>query len=299
VSLPECADSSGEHRCAGVRGIRNAWVRGSIPRGGSILEPSNSEGCSHSGRVQEAHCREARRRAACRPRCEPFRRRLKQVSQGSRAEAGKQLGILAVDDERKRADIGFSSVPAMGRIRRHRCRPPRAILRRPAHPDRSRDGDSRRAVLRPIATMDFTEARRALDEHLLLTLRVAREARARVRSAGSLLFITGTSARRPGVGLTIAAIAAAVLVAITANLALELAPIRINLIAAGFVDTPLSATLLGDELEHRRDQLRSTLPIKPVVTADDVAALAVHTMTNSALTGATYDVDGGEQVVPR
>lgn len=151
----------------------------------------------------------------------------------------------------------------------------------------------------PIATMDFTEARRALDEHLLLTLRVAREARARVRSAGSLLFITGTGARRPGVGLTIAAIAAAALPAITANLALELAPIRVNLIAAGFVDTPLSATLLGDELEQRRDQLRSTLPIRRVVTADDVAALAVHTMTNTALTGATYDVDGGEQIVAR
>ena len=151
----------------------------------------------------------------------------------------------------------------------------------------------------PIATMDFTEARRALDEHLLLTLRVAREASARVRSAGSLLFITGTGARRPGVGLTIAAIAAAALPAITANLALELAPIRVNLIAAGFVDTPLSATLLGDDLEQRRDQLRSTLPIKRVVTADDVAALAVHTMSNAALTGATYDVDGGEQIVPR
>jgi NAD(P)-dependent dehydrogenase (short-subunit alcohol dehydrogenase family) len=130
-------------------------------------------------------------------------------------------------------------------------------------------------------------------------LRVAREARARVRSAGSLLFITGTGARRPGVGLTIAAIAAAALPAITANLALELAPIRVNLIAAGFVDTPLSATLLGDELEQRRDQLRSTLPIRRVVTADDVAALAVHTMTNTALTGATYDVDGGEQIVAR
>jgi NAD(P)-dependent dehydrogenase (short-subunit alcohol dehydrogenase family) len=298
MAVQMCPGGLGEQWWAGVRGIRNAWVRGSIPRGGSTLEPSNSGGCSHSGRVQQAHCREARRRAASRPRCEPFRRRLKHVSQGSRAEAGKQLGILAVADERKRADIRFSSVPAMGRIRRHRRRPPRAILRRPAHPDRSRDGDSRRAVLRPIATMDFTEARRALDEHLLLTLRVAREARARVRSAGSLLFITGTGARRPGVGLTIAAIAAA-LPAITANLALELAPIRVNLIATGFVDTPLSATLLGDELEQRRDQLRSTLPIKPVVTADDVAALAVHTMTNSALTGATYDVDGGEQVVPR
>jgi enoyl-[acyl-carrier-protein] reductase (NADH) len=41
------------------------------------------------------------------------------------------------------------------------------------------------------------------------------------------------------------------------------------------------------------------LPIRRVVGAADVAALAVHLMTNTALTGATYDVDGGEQVVSR
>ena len=89
----------------------------------------------------------------------------------------------------------------------------------------------------------------------------------------------------------------AALPALTANLALELAPVRVNLIAAGFVDTPLSASLLGDELENRRNQLRATLPIRRVVGPADVAALAVHIMTNTALTGATYDIDGGQQLV--
>ena len=72
---------------------------------------------------------------------------------------------------------------------------------------------------------------------------------------------------------------------------------RVNLIAAGFVDTPLSAELLGDQLEERRNQLRTTLPIGRVVGPADVAALAVHIMTNTALTGATYDIDGGQQFV--
>ncbi len=85
--------------------------------------------------------------------------------------------------------------------------------------------------------------------------------------------------------------------ALVANLALELAPIRVNLIAAGFVDTPLSASLLGDELAKRRDELRATLPIGRVVGPADVAALAVHIMSNTALTGATYDIDGGQQLV--
>ena len=65
----------------------------------------------------------------------------------------------------------------------------------------------------------------------------------------------------------------------------------------GFVDTPLSASLLGDQLDARRDELRATLPIGRVVGPADVAALAVHLMTNTALTGATYDIDGGQQLV--
>jgi hypothetical protein len=82
-----------------------------------------------------------------------------------------------------------------------------------------------------------------------------------------------------------------------ANLPLELAPVRVDLIGAGFVDTPLSASLLGDDLEKRRSQLRATLPIRRVVGPADVAALAVHVMTTTALTGATYDIDGGQQLV--
>ena len=107
----------------------------------------------------------------------------------------------------------------------------------------------------------------------------------------------GTGARRPGIGRGVASVVTAALPALTANLALELAPVRVNLIAAGFVDTPLSASLLGDRLEHRLDELRATLPIKRVVGPADVAALAVHIMTNTALTGATYDIDGGQQFV--
>jgi NAD(P)-dependent dehydrogenase (short-subunit alcohol dehydrogenase family) len=145
--------------------------------------------------------------------------------------------------------------------------------------------------------MDIAQARRALDEHLLLVLQVARNAAGQVRPGGTLLFMGGTGGRRPGVGLGIVSTVTAALPALTANLALELAPIRVNLIAAGFVDTPLSASLLGDQLESRRERLRATLPIRRVVGPADVAALAVHIMINTALTGATYDVDGGQQLV--
>jgi NAD(P)-dependent dehydrogenase (short-subunit alcohol dehydrogenase family) len=97
--------------------------------------------------------------------------------------------------------------------------------------------------------------------------------------------------------MSLIAAGTAALPALVANLAVEVAPIRVNLIAAGFVDTPLSATLLGDGLDARRAELRATLPIGRVVGPADIAALAVHIMINTALTGATYDIDGGQQLV--
>jgi len=149
----------------------------------------------------------------------------------------------------------------------------------------------------PLAEMDFAEARRTVEEHLWLPLQLARIALREVRPGGSLIFMSGTGGRRPTVGLTVGGTLTAGSPALTANLALEIAPIRVNLIAAGFVDTPLSASLLGNRLEARREELRETLPIRRVVGPEDVAALAVHLMTNTALTGATYDIDGGQQLV--
>jgi NAD(P)-dependent dehydrogenase (short-subunit alcohol dehydrogenase family) len=149
----------------------------------------------------------------------------------------------------------------------------------------------------PLADMDFAAARRDIDDRILVALAVARYGSARMRPPGTLLFIGGTGGRRAGVGFTLISAMTAALPPLIASLALELAPIRVNLIAAGFVDTPLSASLLGDQLEARRAELRATLPIGRVVGPADVAALAVHVMTNTALTGATYDIDGGQQLL--
>jgi NAD(P)-dependent dehydrogenase (short-subunit alcohol dehydrogenase family) len=129
----------------------------------------------------------------------------------------------------------------------------------------------------------------------LTVLQVARNAAGKMKPGGTLLFMGGAGGRRPGIGMGLVPTVTVALPALIASLALELAPVRVNLIAAGFVDTGLSATLLGDQLESRRQQLRTTLPIRRVVGPADVAALAVHLMINTALTGATYDVDGGQQ----
>jgi NAD(P)-dependent dehydrogenase (short-subunit alcohol dehydrogenase family) len=149
----------------------------------------------------------------------------------------------------------------------------------------------------PLLEMDSADVREALSDHAVLGLEVARNARGKMRPGGTLLLMGGTGGRKISRDLGIVSAATAVLPPFTAALALALAPVRVNLIAAGFVDTPLSASLLGDGLDARRDELRTTLPIGRVVGPADVAALAVHIMSNTALTGATYDIDGGQQFV--
>ena len=148
-----------------------------------------------------------------------------------------------------------------------------------------------------LADMDIDDASSHVARHVRLILEVARHAVKTVRPGGALLFVSGTGARRPARGISISALLTVGIPALAANLALELAPIRVNVLAPGFVDTPLSGRLLGDQIDARRDELRATLPIGRVVGPEDVAALAIHVMANTALTGATYDVDGGQQLV--
>jgi NAD(P)-dependent dehydrogenase (short-subunit alcohol dehydrogenase family) len=151
---------------------------------------------------------------------------------------------------------------------------------------------------KPLLEMSADEVRDAVSDHAVLAFAVARHAAPKMRPGGTLLMMGGTPGRRISRALGIVSAATATLPPLISALALEIAPVRVNLIAAGFVDTPLSAELLGEHLEERRAELRATLPIGRVVEPADVAALAVHIMSNTALTGATYDIDGGQQFLP-
>ena len=138
----------------------------------------------------------------------------------------------------------------------------------------------------------------SLGRRVTQVLQIARGAAPKMRPGGTLL-LTGGSQRifDRAAGITPAAFA--VLPPFTEQLALELAPIRVNLIQAGFVDTALATSYFADEtaVEARREELRAALPIGRVVGPADVAALAVHLMINTAVTGATYDIDGGQRLI--
>ena len=103
----------------------------------------------------------------------------------------------------------------------------------------------------PLLEMSGERVKTALSDHIVLALEVTRHAVGRMRAGGTVLFIGGTGGRRIGHGLGIVSAATAALPPFTAALALEVAPVRVNLIAAGFVDTPLSASCWG--ISSRRD----------------------------------------------
>ena len=147
----------------------------------------------------------------------------------------------------------------------------------------------------PLAEFDLDAAHRDVEAHLLLPLQAARHAASNVRPGGTLLFMGGTGGRAAA-GMAFVAALTAALPALTKSLALEVAPVRVNLIAAGFAGTPLPASLPGHQIDNR-EQLRATPPTGRVVGPADIAALAVHLMINTAITGAIFDIDGGQQLI--
>jgi NAD(P)-dependent dehydrogenase (short-subunit alcohol dehydrogenase family) len=149
----------------------------------------------------------------------------------------------------------------------------------------------------PLSGFDVDAARLELDAHLVLPLQVARAARGRIRPGGTLLFTGCIGGRQTDAGPAFVIALTAALSTLTKSLAYELAPVRVNLIAAGFINSPPSGEVMGDQLDTRRHQLSASLSIRCGIGPADVAALAVHLMTNTAVTGATVDIDGGQQLV--
>lgn len=145
--------------------------------------------------------------------------------------------------------------------------------------------------------LDPAEWNRVLAVDLTGVMLTFRAALPHIAEAGGLLLATGSSlAVRPGTGYLPYVAAKAGVHALARSLALELAPrgIRVNVIAPGLTETPMTLGVPG----HIERQLE-TVPLGRLVNAEDVAALAVHLMTDEArsITGAVYLVDAGRTAV--
>jgi NAD(P)-dependent dehydrogenase (short-subunit alcohol dehydrogenase family) len=116
-------------------------------------------------------------------------------------------------------------------------------------------------------------------------------------SDGSFLFMSGATALKPAPGMIAVAATNAAVDAVIAGLAVELAPIRVNALAPGTIDTG-AYDALGEERKAALFKVRSAAnPARRIGTADDIAAAALAVLTNGFLTGVSLPVDGGEHLV--
>lgn len=145
---------------------------------------------------------------------------------------------------------------------------------------------------------DMRGVRSYMDAKFMGTWACARYAAPYLRTGGSMTFLTGGTAGRPKLGLAAVVAAFAAVESLSGSLALELAPVRVNTIRPGYVDTDLWNGLSDDERIALKERVRTTFPARHAGTAEDIGHAALFLMTNPYVTGAVIEVSGGENLVP-
>lgn len=156
-------------------------------------------------------------------------------------------------------------------------------------------GDSLQTGL--LADMDLDTVRRVFDLRVFGAIAAVKHATPYLRSGGSVVLTSGIASRRPQKGWAALASACSAMEGLTRALAVELAPIRVNLVSPGLVRTPLWANLSTVERDALYAASGATLPVGGVGEAEDLAQTYVYLMTNRFATGQTIVVDGGGVLV--
>jgi len=145
---------------------------------------------------------------------------------------------------------------------------------------------------------DVAYMQRAFDERMWAAVHAIRALGDRLAKEGSIVLISGTLADRPNAqGTAVLAAASAAMEAFARGLALELAPIRVNTLSPGPIETPLLYKVLGEASDTVLAAMRAASPLKRLGTADEAGAATVFLMANGFMNGATLNVDGGSRLV--
>jgi len=144
---------------------------------------------------------------------------------------------------------------------------------------------------------DMRGVRAYLESKFLGTWACARYAAPYLRTNGSITFLSGGTGARAKLGLAAVTSAFAAVESLSQSLALELAPIRVNTIRPGFIDTDFWDVLPAATVEEIRAKVRANFPARRLGTPADVGHAAVFLMTNPYVTGTVLEVSGGELLV--
>jgi NAD(P)-dependent dehydrogenase (short-subunit alcohol dehydrogenase family) len=143
-----------------------------------------------------------------------------------------------------------------------------------------------------IVDNDLVTLRHIVDERIWGPTYVVRHARPRM-TGGSITFTSGGLSSRPRLGAAMITAGLAAVEALTPALALELAPVRVNAVTPGLIDTPLLHAAYGANRDALVNSRAASLPGKRIGTADEVAQAIILLMTNEYINGAVFHIDGG------
>lgn len=153
-------------------------------------------------------------------------------------------------------------------------------------------------VYKPSRELSEDELMRAVRSKVIGPYLLAAAAASKMPPDGSVTLVSGVAAERPIAGGSATGMVNGAINAMVRGLALELAPIRVNAISPGWVETPLWDEIATPE---RRETLfaamRERIPARRIVTVDDVARSIEMVMTNPGISGTTLYVDGGQRLV--
>ncbi len=143
-----------------------------------------------------------------------------------------------------------------------------------------------------VATIDTSTIAGPVDSRLWGALYICRYAAPKMTN-GSITICTGVGVGRPRRGGAIVAAAAGGAEILARVVALELAPIRVNVIRPGIVDTPMLAHMAGDRLEAVIASQAKRTPLGRIAQPEEIAHGILFLMSNTYVTGSTLTIDGG------
>jgi NAD(P)-dependent dehydrogenase (short-subunit alcohol dehydrogenase family) len=149
----------------------------------------------------------------------------------------------------------------------------------------------------PLRELDLDAARRTIDSKLIAALLVAKHAAATLRPGGSITFTGGIATDRPAPGGSVVAAVNSGLSGLARALALELAPIRVNVLAPGWVETPVWDKIAGANKHRMLEEMAQRLPVGRIGTPEDIGEAALFVARARHLTAAVIPVDGGQRLV--
>jgi NAD(P)-dependent dehydrogenase (short-subunit alcohol dehydrogenase family) len=149
----------------------------------------------------------------------------------------------------------------------------------------------------PTVTADTTTLRAAIDARFWGAFFTAKYAAPKMPPDGSITFLTGVAGRKPLPNGAVIGASCSAVESLGRGLALELAPIRVNTVAPGLIDTPLHTRMTGKSASERFPDVAKRLPVRRMGQPEDVAAAVLFLMNNPFVTGITLTIDGGHLLV--